>query len=397
MGFATYADVLRIPVVRRIILLGLVVRVPLWASEMAITLHVVTHLHGSYADAGLIAAFGGAALGISGPWRGRRLDQLGVRRAIAPSILVLLVTWSIAPWVGYWPLLVCNTIAGLFTVPTFSIIRAVVIGAVREDQRATALSIDSVATEITFMIGPVLGVLAATTLPTPLALFICAMTQLVGSVLMWTANPPLQHKTAVGEQAGSRLRLNLPILAVFAMSIAAIIILTGEDMSVVAAMRGWGRPGAIGWVLGLWGAGSAVGGIVYGGLKKRPSAAALLLLLGLSTALIAVADRQWSYILLLTLSGAFCAPAMTAMTEALSRLVPAANRGEAMGWHGSAMMLGSAVGSPLIGVALDRGGWTAGVLLAGITGSVVAVIGVVTTARARVPEDAESEAVLEAV
>ncbi|BBH17844.1 MFS transporter [Nocardioides baekrokdamisoli] len=393
MGFATYADVLRIPIVRRILILGLVVRVPLWASEMAITLHVVTHLHGSYADAGLVAAVGGLALGISGPWRGRRLDQLGVRRAIAPSIIVLAATWSIAPWVGYWPLLVLNGLAGLFTVPAFSIIRTVLISAVREDQRATTLSIDSIATEITFMVGPVLGVLAATTLPTPLALFICAMTQLTGSMLIWWVNPPLRSEGSAPAERTNRLRLTWPILAVFAMSIAAIIILTGEDMSVVAAMRGWGRPEAIGWVLGLWGAGSAVGGLVYGGLRRRPSAATLLLLLGLSTALIAVADQQWSYIVLLTVSGAFCAPAMTAMTHALSQLVPSANRGEAMGWHGSAMMLGSAVGSPLIGVALDRGGWTAGVLLAGGVGTVIAVVGVIATARAAVPEDAEPELV----
>ncbi|HJP56098.1 MAG TPA: MFS transporter, partial [Gemmatimonadales bacterium] len=185
MGFVTYADVLRIPTVRRIVILGMVVRVPLWAGNIALTLHVVTHLHGSYADAGFVAAVQAAALGISGPWRGRLLDRLGVRRAITPSLFVLAAAWSIAPWLGYWPLLGLAALAGLFTVPSFSIVRAVLIGAVAEDQRTTALSIDSVATELTFMVGPVLGVLAATALPTPIALFVCEMCSLAGAVLIW--------------------------------------------------------------------------------------------------------------------------------------------------------------------------------------------------------------------
>jgi MFS family permease len=385
MGFTAYADVLRIPLVRRILLLGMVVRVPLWAGNIALTLHVVTHLHGSYADAGFVAAVQAAALGISGPWRGRLLDRLGVRRAIAPSLLVLAVTWSIAPWVSYWPLLGLASLAGLFTVPTFSIVRAVLIGAVPERQRTTALSIDAIATELTFMVGPVLGVLAATTLPTPTALFGWEMCALAGSALIWWANPPLH---GAHEAAGAlaterrRLRMSLPILTVLAMSLAAIIILTGEDLGTVATMRQWEMPGAIGWMLALWGFGSAVGGLLYGALHTRPPATVLLLLLGVSTVAVPLAHGTVAFTVLLVVSGAFCAPTLTAMTTLLSQLVPPSNRGEAMGWHGSAMMLGSAVAGPLIGVALDGGGWRWGFLTAGLIGLGIGAVGLAVTSRA---------------
>ncbi len=61
--------------------------------------------------------------------------------------------------------------------------------------------------------------------------------------------------------------------------------------------------------------------------------------------------------MLITVSGFLCAPTITATVEQLSRLVPERFRGEMMGWHGSAMTAGSALGAPLAGFAIDHGGW----------------------------------------
>ena len=41
--------------VRRALLLGLAMRIPMWAGGVVLTLHVVTHLHRSYGAAGLLA------------------------------------------------------------------------------------------------------------------------------------------------------------------------------------------------------------------------------------------------------------------------------------------------------------------------------------------------------
>jgi MFS family permease len=344
-----------------------------------------------------VAAVGAVALGISGPWRGRRLDQLGVRRAIAPSIVVLAATWSVAPWVGYWPLLGLSALAGLFTVPTFSIIRAVLIGAVREDQRTTALSVDAIATEMTYMVGPILGVIAATTMPTNLALFLCEMASVLGSVLMWWANPPILSRANAVDGPTARLRLTAPLMAVLGMSAAAILIFTGIDLATVAALRDWHQQGSIGWVLALWGLGSAIGGLLYGALRRPPSAALLLALVAATTIVIGLAHERLGYAILLTISGVFVAPAMTALTEAIARIVPPANRGEAMGWHGSAFMVGSAAGAPLVGFVIDRGGWTWGVYAAGGIGLIVALVGLVATARAHAVALAEAEAELASV
>jgi MFS family permease len=46
-------------------------------------------------------------------------------------------------------------------------------------------------------------------------------------------------------------------------------------------------------------------------------------------------------------------------------------RGEALGWHGSAMTTGSALGAPLAGVAIDALGWQGGFVIAGLVGLLV--------------------------
>lgn len=412
MGFSTYADLARNQVVRRILLLGILIRIPLWAAGVILTLHVVTHLDRSYTEAGLVEMVFSVALAVSGPWRGRRLDRVGLRATVTPSLVVLAVTWSIAPWVGYWLLLGFIALAGLFIVPTFSIVRQVLIGAVPDEQRTAVLSVDSVVVEFSFMIGPVLGVLAATYLATPVALVLFQLMAVVGGLVLWIDNPPLRNAEDAedgtdeggAEHPRHRVRewLSPTVLMVLALSVAATVILTGGDLGAVAAMRAMHHTTSIGVVLALWGFGSALGGIAYGALRRHPPASVLLVLLAASTALVAVSDGPVMFAALLFLSGVFCAPTITATIDDLSRTVPVAVRGEAMGWHGSALTLGSAAGAPAIGWAIDRGGWQGGFELAGFLGLAIAVVGLTVQALHRrrtrgAPFDLDSEEISRAV
>jgi MFS family permease len=385
MRFGTYADIARVPLVRRILLLGLLIRIPLWAAGVVLMLHVVDHLDRSYAQAGVIEMVYSLALAASGPWRGRRLDRIGLRASLVPSIVVLTLCWSIAPWVGYWPLLGLVAVAGIFMVPTFSIVRQVLIGAVPESQRTAVLSIDSVVVEFSFMIGPVLGVLGAVYLPTPVALFGFQMCTVAGGILLWIVNPSLGNEVEAEESAKHRVRewLSPAVVAILVISATAVVILTGEDLGAIAAMREMGHQSSIGWVLALWGAGSAVGGIVYGALSRHPPAGVLLALLAGSTMLVAVAEGRLMFTVLLFVSGVFCAPTITATIDDLTRAVPVAVRGEAMGWHGSALTLGGAIGAPAVGAAIDHGGWQAGFELAGLIGLVSALLGLAVQSRRR--------------
>src|SRR3954467_7348122 len=205
MGFSTYAEFARNAVVRRILVLGMLIRIPMAAAAVVLVLQVVTHLHRSYTAAGLVEMVLCIALAISGPWRGRRLDSVGLRATVGPSLIVLTVTWTIAPWVGYRALLGFVALAGLFAVPSFSIARQVLIGAVPVEQQTAVLSLDSVVVELSFMVGPVLGVLAATYLSTPVALMVCQLTAVVGGVALWVDNPPLGQEES--DETGPRHRV----------------------------------------------------------------------------------------------------------------------------------------------------------------------------------------------
>ena len=105
MPVQRYRRVLSSPALRQALVLGVLVRMPIFAGGLVLTLHVVSTLHRSYGAAGLVSAAATIAIAISGPWRGRLLDRLGLRRVVVPSIVVAAVCWSIAPFVGYWWLL----------------------------------------------------------------------------------------------------------------------------------------------------------------------------------------------------------------------------------------------------------------------------------------------------
>ncbi len=397
MDTATYRAIFALRDVRRVLLLSLIIRIPMWAGSVVLTLHVVAHLHRSYAAAGVLVGFATVALAISSPWRGRRLDQVGLRRAIVPSLVVLTGCWSIAPFVSYWPLLALATLAGLFVVPSFSIVRQALMHAVPPHQRKAALSIDSVAVEISFMIGPVLGVLAATYLNTSWALLGCELCSVLGGVLLWVVNPPLraasldrEAASATTAHAGIRSWLNPAAAVALVASIAATLVLTGTDVGIVAALRQMGHQSWIGWVLAVWGLGSAVGGFLYGAMHRTVPVLLLLALLSAATIPVALASDPVTVAVLLLLAGFFCAPTITGTVDALSRAVPERVRGEALGWHGSAMTTGSAAGAPLAGIAIDAFGWPGGFVSAGLVGLAVAAVGAVAL-RARATRPAERE------
>jgi MFS family permease len=390
MGLDAYRTLLRVRDVRRVLLLGLVIRIPIWAASVILTLHVVTHLGRSYGASGLLVGVATVALAISAPWRGRRLDRVGLRATVAPSLVILAVCWSIAPFVSYWPLLLLAAVAGLFIVPSFSIVRQAVIHAVDDSQRRAALAIDSVVVEISFMIGPVLGVLLATYVPTSWALFGCQFSSIAGGVLLWIHNPQLRAGNTEGPK-GDRITprgwLTPAVWAVLVMSAAATIVLTGTDVGIVAALRHMHHQSWIGWELGVWGLGSAIGGFVYGALHRSIPVAVLLALLAGTTLPVILARDAFAIAVFLFIAGLFCAPTITATVDALSRAVPERVLGEALGWHGSALTAGSAAGAPLAGIAIDHSGWHGGFIVPSLLGLAAAGGGLLALrARGRLPD-----------
>jgi MFS family permease len=379
MSLRPYQRVLGITDARRVLLLGFLLRIPIFSAGVVLTLHVVQSLGRSYSEAGLVAAGSTIAIAVSGPWRGKLLDRMGLRRVVLPSLIVSAACWVVAPFVGYWPLLVLATVAGLFVVPTFSVIRQGIIAAVPESDRRTALSLDGMSVELSFMIGPVVAVWLATVFDTRFVLFGLELAGVLVGVVLYVVNPPLRSAVpetdAAGQLVPRRAWFRAGFLAVCAAAAASTIVLGGSDVAIVAAMRHFDSISEMGIVLVPWGAGSLFGGLIYGAMSRSIQPFLLLLGLAVVTAPMAFAGGTWSLASLALISGLFCAPTITATVDAVSRVVPSVARGEAMGWHGSFMTAGSALGAPIAGVAIDTWGFGGGFLLVSALGALVAVVG----------------------
>ena len=374
-----YRRVLSVPAMRQALVLGILVRIPIFAGGVLLTLHVVQTLHRDYGAAGLVTAAATICIAVSGPWRGKLLDTKGLRRVVLPSLVVTAICWSIAPFVNYLPLLLLAALAGLFVVPTFSIIRQAVIAAVPESDRRTALSLDAVAVEMSFMVGPLVGVWAATIWPTAWVLFSIEMLGVLAGVGLYLANPVMHADPGDADDEDQplprRAWFRPQFLAMCAAAAATTIVLSGCDIAFVAALRQFDKVSLIGPVLAFCGLGSVIGGFVYGMLHRSISAFLLLGGLSLATIPIALAPSVWPLAALGFVAGLLCAPTITATVDQLSRVVPDAARGEAIGWHGSAMTAGSALGAPVAGLAIDQWGWGGGFVSVSLVGVLVAVVG----------------------
>ena len=387
MPLDPYRRVLSVPALRQALVLGVLVRIPIFAGGVILTLHVVQTLHRNYGAAGLVSAAATVCIAISGPWRGRLLDSKGLRRVVMPSLVVTAICWSIAPFASYLPLLLLAALGGLFIIPTFSIIRLAVIAAVPESDRRTALSLDGVAVELSFMIGPLVGVWAATIWSTAWVLFSIEMLGVLAGVGLWLVNPAMHADrndtdAGAGEPGASPPRsawFRARFLAVCGAAAATTIVLSGCDIAIVAALREFHQISLIGPVLAIWGLGSVIGGLAYGLLHRSIPAFLLLGGLSLATFPIALAPSVWPFAALAFVAGLLCAPTITATVDQVSRVVPEAALGAAMGWHGSFMTAGSALGAPVAGLAIDQWGWRGGFVSVSLVGLAVAVLGAAAT------------------
>lgn len=373
-----YRPVLTRPGMPLLLVVGYVARLPMFAVSLVTTLHVVRSLGRSYTEAGIAGGVLVVAIGISGPWRGRLLDRFGLRRVLAPSLVVLSGYAVVAPQLGYTPLLVAQALAGLFFVPVMPIMRQAVMASAGPDHRRTALALDGMGVELAAATGPLVAVWAATSLPTALVLRGVSVGLVLIALLLMAIDPPLRaggEGEVGGPRPSTRSWLSAAFVAIIAAATASTVILTGTDLASVAFLNDSGRAAAIGWVLALWALASLVGGLVYGALPRSIDPFWLLLALGVTTLVPILASGPVTLALLLLVPGLLCQPAITAALERLTDVVPETARGEAMGWHSTAMTSGTALGAPVAGAAIDAGGAPAGFVVCAAVGIVVALVG----------------------
>jgi predicted MFS family arabinose efflux permease len=379
MSLAPYRRVLARPGVPRLLVVAALARVPATAAGVVLTLHVVTTLRLGYAAAGLVATAATVGMAVGSPWRGRAVDRLGLRRALIPSIVAEAAVWGSAPFVPYRMLLLVALVGGVLGLPIFTVTRQSLSVLVPEDQRRTAYSLDSMGVELSFMAGPALGVVVATQISTTAALLGVGVCMVLAGLALVAFDPPTRSEEvpapASAASRGLRAFVSPGLVAALGAAAAATIVLAGTDVAVVAVLREHGAVTLTGLIFVFWGAGSMFGATVYGALKRPISPLVLLAGLAVLTIPVGLASSPWMLAVLILPAGALCAPVVTATAEEVARRVPERVRGEAMGWHGSALTVGTAVGAPLAGASIDAVAPWAGFAVVGATGLALAGLG----------------------
>ncbi|MEU1688971.1 MFS transporter [Micromonospora sp. NPDC005707] len=380
-----YRQVLAVPGLAPLLGVSLLARTAITADVMALTMYVVLGLGMSYAAAGGVAAALTAGVALGGPLLGRLIDRRGLRTVLLATVGVQAVFWLSVPILPYGILLGAAFAAGLLMVPAQLVTRQAITAMTTTGQRRAAFALESVQGELSYMVGPAVVILGAATMSPGLVAWGVGAAIVAGGAGIALLNPPLRTEDEADPGTAGRPPrrewLGARMIAVLTMAFGATMLLSGVDLAIVATLREAGQVSWAAVVVAVFGVASVAGGLIYGA-QSRPLPTWLLLgLLGLVTIPAGLAhDWRWLCVAVVG-AGLLTAPTLATVADAVSRLAPASVRGEATGLQSSALSAGFALGSPIVGLAIDVSVPAGGFAAAGLAGLAAALAGCLLSRR----------------
>ncbi|MGW7066939.1 MFS transporter [Streptomyces sp. NPDC054855] len=388
-----YRQILAVPGMAPLLGISLLARAAITADVMALTMYVVLGLDMSYAAAGGVAAALTTGLALGGPLLGRMIDRRGLRAVLLATVVAQVVFWLSVPILPYGALLGAAFAAGLLMVPAQPVTRQAIAAMTTAEQRRPAFALESVQGELAYIVGPPIVILCAAKVPPGVVAWGVGAAIVVGGAGIALLDPPLRTKDEAGAGAARRPRrrewLGPGMIAMLMMAFGTTMLLSGTDLAIVATLKETGQVSWAAVVVATYGAASVVGGLVYGVLSRQLPTWLLLGLLGLATIPAGLA-HDWPWLCVaVALSGLLVAPTLSTVADAVMRLAPSGVRGEATGLQSSALSAGFALGTPIVGVAIDASVPGGGFVAAGLAGLAAALAGYlvsrVSRARTRPP------------
>lgn len=325
-------------------------------------------------------------MAIGAPLLGRLVDRRGLRTMLVLTLSAQAVFWSVAPFLPYPALLVGALLGGLLGVPVYSVTRQSLAVLVPPERRRPAFALDSMSVEISYIVGPAVGALLALQASSTAAMWAVGAGWLVAGSALMLLNPPTHMAAAAGSGPPPPVRqwLDRRLLGALLATTAAVTVVFGTELSMIAGLELGGQAGWIPVVNAVWCVASLVGGFVYGAARRSRSLPLLVGCLGAAALPVALAGPWWSYALLLVPVGLLIAPSMAASAETVSVLAPEHVRGLVTGLHGSAITLGATVATPLAGLLVDIASPAVAILTVGSIGMGAAVLVALLAREARV-------------
>lgn len=378
---ARYGDLLRTDGVARALLFSIIGRLSLGMAGLGIVLQVRAET-GSYASAGAVSAAYALAFAVGAPWLARSADRRGpvrvlLRCAVAHPAAMVTLAGLTATDASLAVLMPVAALAGLSFPPLGAVMRALWTELASGRQLVTAYSLESVAIEVCFVLGPGLTALCVATSGPLTALLVSAGFALIGGIGLGSSaavGAVRPHPTAVHSMVGP---LSAP--AVRALLFTVLFIGVGFGAIEVAMPAFTEEVGsgaaAAGILLAVWSLGSMVGGLLYGGLALTAPAQRqlpwLVTALAAAGSLPLLAGTPVLMGAALFVYGMTIAPFFACNSLLLGAAAPAGTTTEAFAWHTSMIFGGLAIGTAAAGALADARG-------AGLALAVLAVAGVLT-------------------
>ncbi len=374
-----YRELFQAPGALGFVLAGAVARLPLPMIGIGI-ITMLSEVRGAYALAGAVAATFALATALLAPRISRLVDRHGQGRVLPVAaglcIAGLLGLAACAYWnAPDWTLFAFAALTGaLPSMP--AMIRARWTEIFRDrPQLRTAYALESVADELSFIVGPPLSVgLSVLFFPqaAPLAAAVLLAVGVTAFVLQRATEPVLRFKQEGPQESVLRMP---PMCALLAMMAAMGIIVGTIDVLSVAFARQQGMPAGASLVLSAYALGSCVAGLVFGVLKFRMPLARLLVVAAAVTAFTTIplllVNDLLSLSLGVLLAGLSFAPTMIIAMALVESSVPGHRLTEGLTWLVTGLGAGVAAGAALAGWVVDHYGVSAGFWTAVGAGAIV--------------------------
>lgn len=376
--FDRYRRVFAVPGFPLVMVLGLLAKLPVIAIPIVLTLHVTAGLNHTYGQAGLVISGWTAGFTVGSPLQGRLIHRFSLRSVLAVSTVAQGVFWGLAPQMSYPVFAVGALFSGLLLVPGSTVVRLAIGGLVPQEHRQTAFAVDSMITEVSYMIGPALAAVTVAEFSTRVVLTGLCIAMVSSGGALVACNPRYREEPAArgvdaAAAAAPRRWMSVRMVAILACSLSAGAIVTGYEVAIVSTLRSVGELGWTGLVVFACGLYSLTGGLVFGTLSRNPPVPLMIGLLGLAAMPVGLAGHWWVLVAAIAPAAALCAPGFASTANATSQESVDANRATVMSIYGSVLSAGGAIGASLAGATFDAGGSKAAFASVGGLGVVVAI------------------------
>ena len=399
-----FIEVLSRPGALRFSAAGLIGRMPMSMFGLG-TLLLIASLTGRYGLAGLVSAAGSVGYAVCAPQAARLSDRFGQARVLRPQAVFFAATTIALIGCAHgraptWALLLSGGLAGASMPSLGTMVRArwsTLLGG--SPLLHSAFSLESVADELIFVIGPALVTVLATEIYPASGVAVAMAACVVGTLLLAAqraTEPPPGRPVPSPRQAGAARRIRLPAAGL--ATLAPVYLFLGAmfatiDLSTVDFAQEHGHKPLAGFILGCYALGSAVGGLWYGSRTWRAPVhrrfAVTLTIVWTGTATFWAMPGLAVLALVIFFCGLAISPTLIAGFSLIDQPATAGRRTEGLTWLTSAISVGVAGGSAVAGRLVDAGGARWGYWFAAACGAVAVTICLVGVRQLRVQEPAE--------